>query len=50
MWVSNAYSGDVTKHRASDGAFLGTFSVGSFREKVAFDGATCGFLTAGVTL
>jgi len=28
-----------TKHRASDRAFLGTFSVGSFPEKVAFDGA-----------
>jgi hypothetical protein len=30
---------DVNKLRASDGALLGTYPVGSFPESVAFDGA-----------
>ena len=38
IWVSNAYSGDVTKLRPSDGSLLGTYPVGSFPEYLAFDG------------
>ena len=42
VWVANANSGDVTQLRASDGATLGTFAVGSAAGAVptaiAFDG------------
>jgi hypothetical protein len=37
--VVNLGSSNVTKLRASDGALLGTFSVGSGPEGIAFDGA-----------
>ena len=39
MWVANFNSDNVTELRASDGALLGTFSVGSQPNAVAFDGA-----------
>jgi DNA-binding beta-propeller fold protein YncE len=39
MWVANTTSNNVTKLRARDGANLGTFSVGSAPENLAFDGA-----------
>jgi len=40
IWVANnLVAGTATKLRASDGANLGTFSVGSFPFGVAFDGA-----------
>jgi DNA-binding beta-propeller fold protein YncE len=39
MWVANGTSNDVTKLRASDGANLGTFPVGSGPSAIAFDGA-----------
>jgi DNA-binding beta-propeller fold protein YncE len=37
--VANSGSNTVTKVRASDGSNLGTFTVGSSPEGVAFDGA-----------
>ena len=39
IWVVNSGSNNVTKLRASDGATLGTFSVGFWEEGIAFDGA-----------
>jgi DNA-binding beta-propeller fold protein YncE len=39
IWVTNAFSDNVTKLRASDGTNLGTFGVGSSPVGVAFDGA-----------
>jgi hypothetical protein len=39
LWVTNAGANFVTKLRASDGANLGNFSVGSASFGVAFDGA-----------
>jgi len=39
IWVSNQLSNNVTKLRASDGAILGTFLVGSQPNGLAFDGA-----------
>ena len=39
IWVTNDNSNNVTKLRASDGAVLGTFAVGSSPTGVAFDGA-----------
>ncbi|NUQ47215.1 MAG: hypothetical protein HUU22_14420, partial [Phycisphaerae bacterium] len=39
IWVTNSGSSNVTKLRASDGAYLGTFAVGSTPLGVAFDGA-----------
>jgi DNA-binding beta-propeller fold protein YncE len=39
MWIANASSNDMTQLRAHDGANLGTYSVGSAPENVAFDGA-----------
>ena len=38
IWVANS-AGTVTKLRASDGAVLGTFAVGTQPYGVAFDGA-----------
>jgi DNA-binding beta-propeller fold protein YncE len=39
IWVANANDNKVTKLRASDGANLGAFPVGSLPNAVAFDGA-----------
>ena len=39
IWVTSSNENTVTKLRASDGALLGTFSVGSNPYSVAFDGA-----------
>ena len=39
VWVANWGDGTVTKLRASDGANLGTFTVGSNPDGLAFDGA-----------
>jgi DNA-binding beta-propeller fold protein YncE len=39
IWVANFGSNNVTKLRASDGAVLGTFSVGMGAQGMAFDGA-----------
>jgi DNA-binding beta-propeller fold protein YncE len=39
VWVANTLSNNVTKLRASDGANLGTFAVGTAPENLAFDGA-----------
>jgi YVTN family beta-propeller protein len=39
IWVTNGGSNSVTKLRASDGAHLGTFSVGNYPFGIAFDGA-----------
>ena len=38
VWVTNLFSGTVTKLRAGDGALQGTFAVGSSPSGVAFDG------------
>ncbi|MEP7250009.1 MAG: hypothetical protein ABI787_09555, partial [Spartobacteria bacterium] len=38
IWVTSAYSDEVTKLRASDGAFLGTFPAGGKTLLAAFDG------------
>ena len=40
IWVANYFSDNVTKLRASDGAALGTFAVGSTPDAVAFDGTS----------
>ena len=40
IWVANGGSDNVTKLRASDGAALGTFLVGSSPDAVAFDGTS----------
>jgi DNA-binding beta-propeller fold protein YncE len=37
--VTNGGSNSVTKLRASDGAHLGTFSVGNYPFGIVFDGA-----------
>jgi len=39
LWVSNYASNNVTKLRASDGAYLGSFAVERDPVGVAFDGA-----------
>ena len=39
IWVTNYGSGNVTRLRASNGAVLGTFTVGTNPYGVAFDGA-----------
>jgi hypothetical protein len=39
IWVANGVSNTVTKLRASDGAVLETFTVGTLPLQVAFDGA-----------
>jgi len=39
VWVSNFQSSNVTKLRASDGTFLGSFPTGINPYFVAFDGA-----------
>ena len=39
MWITNNLAGSVTKLRANDGAFQGTFPVSSGPNGVAFDGA-----------
>lgn len=39
IWVANNHLNTVTKMRASDGAVLGTFAVGTAPQGVAFDGA-----------
>jgi outer membrane protein assembly factor BamB len=39
MWITGIFESTVTKVRASDGAVLGTFNVGSNPDAVAFDGA-----------
>ncbi len=39
IWVTSFGSDNVAKLRASDGATLGTFAVGSLPDAVAFDGA-----------
>src|SRR5437870_1635465 len=38
IWVANAGSDNVTKRRVSDGALLGTFTVGDNPLEIAFDG------------
>ena len=40
LWVGNSTSNTVSKLRASDGANLGTFAVGSIPVPVAFDGVS----------
>src|SRR4051794_1420925 len=39
IWVTNYFSNNVTKLRASDGAPQGTFNVGIGPEGIVFDGA-----------
>ncbi len=39
IWVANDHSNNVTVLRASNGAVLGTFAVGSNPEGVGFGGA-----------
>ena len=39
VWMTNRGSGTVSKLRASDGAVLATFAVGSGAYSIAFDGA-----------
>ena len=39
IWVANQGDNTVSKLRASDGAPLGTFTVGTFPYGIAFDGA-----------
>src|SRR5215813_2995916 len=40
IWVTNQFSDNVTKLRASDGAVIGTYAVGKRPIGVAFDGAS----------
>jgi DNA-binding beta-propeller fold protein YncE len=40
IWVANLSSNNVTKLRASNGAVLGSFTVGTQPLSLAFDGAT----------
>jgi hypothetical protein len=40
IWVTNRTDNSVTKHRASDGANLGTFAAGSYPSDLAFDGTS----------
>jgi DNA-binding beta-propeller fold protein YncE len=40
IWVANQSGSNVTELRASDGALLGTFTVGSSPQGVAFDGVS----------
>jgi hypothetical protein len=47
IWVANAFSDNVSKLRASDGATLGTFAVGDSPRAVAFDGANIWVANAG---
>jgi DNA-binding beta-propeller fold protein YncE len=46
IWVAS-YNNDVTKLRASDGANMGTFTVGSSPYLLAFDGANIWVTNAG---
>src|SRR5215813_7934000 len=39
MWIANLNDNTVTKLRASDGALMGTFSVGRRPDGLAYDGA-----------
>jgi hypothetical protein len=39
IWVVNSNGNTITKLRASDGANLGTVTVGQYPEYLAFDGA-----------
>src|SRR5215510_8184695 len=39
VWVTNQFSNNVTKLRASDGAALGTYAVGEGPGEIAFDGS-----------
>ncbi len=39
MWITGLVENTVSKVRASDGAFLGAFKVGTYPNAVAFDGA-----------
>ena len=45
--MANADSSNVTKLRASDGALLGTFTVGTTPYGVAFDGANIWVANSG---
>ena len=47
IWVANYGSNNVTKLRASDGAILGTYAVGSNPVGIAFDGANIWVTNSG---
>ena len=42
MWVTNRSNSTLTELRASDGANLGTFSLGLTPEGLVYDGANIG--------
>jgi YVTN family beta-propeller protein len=47
VWVTNFFSSTVTKLRASDGAVLGTFALGSEPAGIAYDGSTLWIANSG---